>query len=132
MEILQITADMVVNGLYAGPDVSNYSGHIHISAGLGCVKFTGSLMAAGRIRAGAGSGIEAGEGIEAGWGIKAGEGIEAGFSVCAKWVSARLRIFVGLCMYRLPTVEESQLRAELRSGTLAFGEHVQPVTDGQK
>jgi hypothetical protein len=81
----------------------------------------------------AGGGIEAGDGIEAGGGIKAGSsikagwGIEAGFSLTAKWVSARLRIFVGLCMWRLPSPDECEVRAELRGGTIAHGTLVAPA-----
>jgi len=58
--------------------------------------------------------------------IKAGWGIEAGFAITAKWVSSRLRIFAGLCIWRLPKPEEMQIRAELRGGTIAFGELVEP------
>jgi len=160
-----VTADQLTDGLYTGSvDLTAFNGHIEIAAGLGWVRFSGHVAAAGRIRAlagsgieagegiKAGSGIEAGEGIKAGWGIKAGEGIkaglgieagsgieaglgieagsgiEAGFSIAAPWVSAALRIFVGLCLWREPTPDEMQLRAELRGGVLAFGEHVPPIT----
>ena len=75
----------------------------------------------------AGWGITAGEDITAGLGIEAGWGIKAGFSISAKFVVARLRIFVGLCPWRLPKPEECELRAELRGGTLAFGTHVPPA-----
>jgi len=106
-----------------------------IEAGRGIVAGAGieagrSIVAGDGIEAGrgivAGDGIEAGDGIVAGWGIEAGWGIVAGFSVTAKWVSARLRIFVGCCSWRLPSPDEMQLRAELRSGTVAFGTHVIP------
>jgi len=62
-------------------------------------------------------------------GIKAGEGINAGWGIKAKWVDVALRIFVGLCLWREPEGEERQLRAELRRGVLAFGEHVPPVVE---
>ena len=68
-------------------------------------------------------GISAGSGISAGWGISASLGISA------KWVDVALRIFVGLCVWREPEGEERQLRAELRRGVLAFGEHVPPVVE---
>ena len=134
MKTLVITQDLLnANGEYIGADeVSQFDGHIEIAADLGVVKFSAGLRATGRIRSGAGSGIKAGEGIEAGWGIKAGsgieagDGIEAGFSISAKWVSSRLRIFAGLCLWRLPRPEEAQIHAELRSGTIAFGELVEP------
>ena len=135
MQTLIITrADLDDTNTYVGAtDVSDFAGHIEIAADLGHVHFTGSLRAAGSVRALAGSGIKAGSGIEAGWGIEAGSGIEAGWgieaglSVSAKFVAVRLRIFAGLCLWRQPTREEMQIRAEVRSGTVAFGEVVAPV-----
>ena len=123
MQTLIITrADLDDTNTYVGAtDVSDFAGHIEIAADLGHVHFTGSLRAAGSVRALAGSGIKAGSGIEAGWGI------EAGLSVSAKFVAVRLRIFAGLCLWRQPTREEMQIRAEVRSGTVAFGEVVAPV-----
>ena len=147
MDILKITKTMLdADNFYIGAeDVDKgFDGHIEIAAGLGRVKFKLSIIATGRIiallgsgiEAGwgikAGSGIKAGDGIEAGWGIeagsgiKAGWGIEAGLSISAKWLSARLRIFAGLCLWRLPTDEEQQIRAEIRDGTVAFGTAVSP------
>ena len=120
---LYITAaDLDENNVYVGTaDVTDWIGSIEIAANLGWVRFSGGLRASFSIRAMPGSGIDAGEGIEAVWGIKAGLGIEA------KWISSGLRIFAGLCNWRLPTAEEMQIRAELRSGTIAFGEHVPPA-----
>ena len=143
METLRLTAADFTerNGRkeYTGSaDVSDYAGSIEIAAGLEWVWFA-SLKASGYILAEAGSGIKAGRGIEAGEGIKAGRGIEAGwgieagsgikagwgieagFSVDAKWVEARLRIFAGLCAWRLPDPDEMEIRAELRNGVVAFG-----------
>ncbi len=145
--VLKITAsDLDAENFYVGAtDVADFAGSIEISAGLGCVKFRGSLCAKFRIIAAAGSGIEAGlgieagsgieagEGIKAGWGIKAGEGIEAGsgieagLSIAAKWISARLRIFAGICSWRLPNESEAEIIAELRSGIIAFGTLKSPV-----
>ena len=145
-DILKITAaDIDADGFYIGQaDVTDYPGHIEIAAGLGWVRFKARLSAKFSITAKAGTGIkaglgikagagieagwgiEAGSGIEAGEGIEAGDGIEAGFSISAKWVSSRLRIFAGLCLWRLPRPEEAQIHAELRSGTIAFGELVEP------
>ena len=65
--------------------------------------------------------------LRAGLGIEAGEGIEAGFSIVAKFLSVRLRIFAGLVAWRLPEPSECEVRAEIRSGTLAHGTHVAPV-----
>ena len=106
-------------GIKAGLGIKAGSG---IKAGLG-------IKAGEGIRAGlgikAGVGIEAGLGIKAGWGIEAGEGIEAGFSICAKTLSCKLRIFAGLCLWRLPTKEETQVVVEkLENGQIAFGELV--------
>ena len=106
-----------------------------IKAGLGIkagegIKAGWGIEAGSGIKAGesieAGWGIEAGLGIKAGWGIDAGEGIAAGFSIVAKHISARLRIFAGICVWRLPKPSEMEIRAELRSGMIAFGKHVPP------
>lgn len=127
-------ADLNDRNEYVGAtDVSDYDGHIEIDADLGCVKFRASISAKGRIRAlsgtgiEAGAGIEAGYGIEAGWGIEAGTGIEAGLSIASKWVSVRLRIFAGMCSWKFPPPDEMEVRAEIRSGTIAFGTHVPPA-----
>ena len=106
-----------------------------IEAGLG-ISAGEDIEAGWGINAGsyikAGSGISAGEDIEAGWGInaglgiKAGLGISAGLSISATFVSTPTRIFAGLCLWRFPTAEETQIRAEIRSGTVAFGEVVPP------
>ena len=137
MEIFEVTREHLNDAMeYIGStDLSDWPGHIHISANLGIIRFT-KLSAKGRIWAKAGSGIEAGEGIKAGWGIEAGEGIEAGwgieagsgigagFSILAQVVIARLRIFAGLCLWRLPRDEEKQVRAKHIEGELCFGEFV--------
>ena len=100
-----------------------------IKAGWG-IEAGDSIEAGSGIKAGdsieAGDSIKAGGGIEAGSGIKAGLGIEAGLGIKAKWLSVRLRIFAGVCMWRLPEPGEMEIRAELRSGTVAFGKHIQP------
>ena len=136
MKTLVITQDLLnANGEYIGADeVSQFDGHIEIAADLGVVKFSAGLRATGRIRSGAGSGIKAGEGIEAGEGIKAGEGIEAGggikagLSINSKTVAAGLRIFAGLYMWRIPEPQEMEIKAELRGGTIAHGNHVTEAT----
>ena len=136
---------------------AEFDGSIEIAADLGRVVFKTSIRAkysiramshsgikagfdikAGRgIKAGldikAGRGIEAGWGIEAGFdikaglGIEAGRGIEAGLSIVGVWISARLRVFAGLCAWRLPDESEMEIRAELRGGIIAFGTHVPPT-----
>ena len=116
VETLKITAaDLDEDGFYIGQaDATNFAGHIEIAADLGWVRFKAALRAAGYIRALAGSGIEA------------GLGISAGLSISATFVSTPTRIFAGLCLWRFPTAEETQIRAEIRSGTVAFGEVVPP------
>ena len=127
-------------GIKAGFDIK---AGLDIKAGRGIE--AGLDIKAGRgIEAGgrgikAGRGIEAGLGIEAGWGIKAGfdikaglgieagRGIEAGLSIVGVWISARLRVFAGLCAWRLPDESEMEIRAELRGGIIAFGTHVPPT-----
>ena len=115
--ILKITkADLGADNFYVGAtDVSDFDGSIEIAADLGRVRFKAGVKAKFSIRALAGSGISAG------WGIS------AGFSVVAKWIEARLRIFAGLCAWREPTPEETEVRAELRNCTVAFGKHVAPT-----
>ena len=119
---LNITkADLNERNEYIGAtDVSDFAGHIEIAADLGRVKFKASIAVKGRIRALAGSGISAGDGISA------GSGISAGLSVAAKWIEARLRIFAGLCDWKLPEPEEMEIRAELRKGVVAFGTLIAP------
>ena len=72
----------------------------------------------------AGWSIKAGESIEAGWSIKAGESIEAGWSIrCKAKLTVKLRIFAGLCTWRLPKPEELVIEcAELTEGTVCFGD----------
>jgi len=70
----------------------------------------------------AGDGIEAGCDIKAGYGIEAGCGIKAGLSIICKWISSKLRIFAGLCIWRQPTEEETTITCEeVKEGTIAFG-----------
>ena len=92
-------------------------GNIEIGASLGLLKFV-SLKVSGSIVARDGSGIEAG------WGIEAGLGIEAGWGIKAEYISVKLRIFAGMCMHRIPTDSETEIRAEIRSGYVAFGKVV--------
>lgn len=99
-------------------------GSITVAAGI-WLRVRGGIEAGEGIKAGggieAGWGIKAGRGIEAGGGIEAGWGIEAGLSITAKWIACPLRIFAGLCLWRLPTPAEMEVRAEVRSGTVAYG-----------
>ena len=134
------------SGIKAGDGIEAGWG---IKAGWG-IEAGDGIKAGGGIEAGdgieAGSGIEAGEGIEAGWGIKAGSGIEAGegikagegieagggikagLSINSKTVAAGLRIFAGLYMWRIPEPQEMEIKAELRGGTIAHGNHVTEAT----
>jgi hypothetical protein len=82
----------------------------------------------------AGLSIEAGECIEAGSSIKAGLSIEAGLSIrCKAKLTVKLRIFAGLCNWRLPKPEEQVIEcAELTAGTVCHGELkiLPPTTKG--
>jgi hypothetical protein len=51
-------------------------------------------------------------------------GIEAGSWICCKAkLTVKLRIFAGLCIWRLPKPEEQVIEcAELTEGTVCFGE----------
>jgi hypothetical protein len=50
----------------------------------------------------------------------------------ARRIEARLRIFAGLCAWKLPEPEEMEIRAELRNGVIAFGTLIQPeAKEGQ-
>ena len=76
-------------------------------------------------------GIEAGWGIEAGEGIKAGGGIKAGLSIVCKTLSAGVRIFAGLAIWKIPSSEEMEIRCEeLLRGEVAFGELI--ITEASK
>ena len=95
-----------------------------IEAGQG-IKAGWGIEAGEGIKAGwgieAGDGIKAGGGIKAGLGIKAGGGIEAGLTITAKWLSVKLRIFAGICGWKIPAREEQVIDAEVRSGLVAHG-----------
>jgi len=91
----------------------DFDGAVEFEAGLGRVKIAGQIRATRYIFAGAGTGI------------KAGEGIEAGLSIVCKTLNAKLRIFAGLCIWRMPNAEEMQIRCErLESGEICYGELV--------
>lgn len=96
MNTTKITrADLNERNEYKASASLAVEGHLEIEEGLGCVRFAGSLSASGHIYAKAGSGIEAGLGIEAGWSVR-----------CKAVLSSGLRIFAGLCNWRLPTEDE--------------------------
>ena len=145
MKTLVITRELLdYDNYYIGNEnVANFQGHIEIESNLGHVRFKTQLSAAGRIlsKAGtsieAGGGIEAGLGIEAGWGIeaglgiKAGGGIKAGLSIVCKTLSAGVRIFAGLAIWKIPSSEEMEIRCEeLLRGEVAFGELI--ITEASK
>jgi len=111
MKTLKITkADLDQNNTYIGSEtVTDWSGHIEIEANLGSVRFPGRVSAKGMIQA------KAGSGIEAGWGIE------------AKTLSAKLRIFAGLCSWRLPNPHEMEIRAKVLSGEVCYGTVIEPV-----
>ncbi len=103
-------ADLDENGYYAASDSLESDESIEIDADLGTVRLRGYLKTKLSIVAAAGSGIKAGWGIEAGWGIKAG-----------KDISVKLRVFAGICMWRIPTTEEMTITAQRIEGNVAFG-----------
>ena len=113
--------DLDENNFYVGAtDVSDFSGSIVIESNLGWVKFKGSINVSMKLTALAGSGIKAG------WGIK------AGLSIAAKWLQTPLRIFAGLCIWKIPAPDEMTIKAELRKGTIAFGLHVPPEANASE
>ena len=129
METLRITkADLNEYNEYAASRDLDFDGHIEIAASLGCVKVRGFISAAGCLGIKAGSGIEAGFGIEAGLGIKAGSGIkagwgiEAGLQITAKMITAKLRIFAGICIWKIPSSTEMTISAQRVEGTVSFGD----------
>ena len=122
------------SGIEAGGGIKAGDG---IKAGWG-IEAGGGIEAGDGIKAGsgikAGEGIEAGSGIEAGDGIKAGEGIKAGSGIEAGWgieaglqivaktiISAKFRIFAGLCIWRLPNVKETAITAQCIEGEVCYG-----------
>ena len=142
---LKITkADLDENNYYKEDSV-DVDGAIEIDGDLGTVCFRGSVKTKKYVFAKAGSGIEAGlgikagEGIETGWGIKAwegieagrgieavsgikaGDGIKAGLSISCKSLSTPLRIFAGICGWKIPTEAEMTITGEIRKGTVAYG-----------
>ena len=127
MDTITVSAANVVDGTYTGPDVSAFAGHLEFAPYIGIVRFHSALKVSVSIIAGAGSGIKAGHGIKAGLGIEAGSGIEAGwgikagFSIRSRWISCALRIFAGTVNWRQPTLEETHIYGEIRSGIVAIG-----------
>jgi hypothetical protein len=138
MNTLLITADHIKNGLYVGPDLSDFDGNVEFAADLGWVKIDAAIRVSGCLVIKAGTSIEAGDLIKAGGLIKAGDwieaggwieakkGISAGLWIAAKTVSANFKIFVGVCVWRETLPEERQLRARLLNGELAHGEYCPP------
>ena len=124
---LKITkADLDENNYYKEDSV-DVDGAIEIDGDLGTVCFRGSVKTKKYVFAKAGSGIEAGlgikagEGIKAGRGIDAGDGIKAGLSISCKSLSTPLRIFAGICGWKIPTEAEMTITGEIRKGTVAYG-----------
>ena len=125
METLKITkADLNERNEYTRSRDLEFEGHIEIEASLGWVKILGLIRAGGGLSIKAGSSIEAGESIKAGSFIEAGLSIEAGWSIrCKAKLTVELRIFAGLCTWRLPKPEELVIEcAELTEGTVCFGD----------
>lgn len=71
-------------------------------------------------------GISANEQIRCFENLTAGRGITAGFSIDCKNLSSDLRIMAGLCRFRLPQPDETEVRfVTLVKGEIAFGKPVQ-------
>ncbi len=102
-----------------------------IKAGADIEAVLGIIMAGSGIEAGrgttAGSYIVSGGGIMTGLGIEAVRSIFAGLGIKAKWISCGEEIHAGLSAPRRATPKDKQIRAEIRNGTVARGEHVPPV-----
>lgn len=82
----------------------NLSCEIEFEENLGCVKFRGPLISKKFIFA------------------KAGEGIEAGLKISAKFIFTPLRIFAGICSWKIPSEPETEIKVqEILKGTVAFG-----------
>ncbi len=92
-----------------------------IEAG-GCIAAGASIDVAGGILAG--DRITANGYIEAGEGITAGSTVKAGWNIKAKWISCGKRIFAGLLASHKSKPKYKQIRAEIRKGVIARGEHV--------
>ena len=103
----------------------------YINAGLG-IRAAFGIRAGSGITAGsdidAGWGITAGSEIDAGWGIRAGDGIKAGFGIRAglqiyaqKTISSKMRIFAGVCAWKIPSPEEMTITAAHIDGVVAYG-----------
>ena len=126
METLKITkADLNERNEYARSHDLEFEGHIEIESSLGLVKILGIVRAVGGLSIKAGSSIKAGGSIQAGWSIEAGWSIR-----CKTQLTVKLRIFAGLCSWRLPKPEEMVIEcAELAQGTVCFGDlRILPAT----
>ena len=93
----------------------------------GDIKAGTAIKADAAIRAG--GSIESGAGIKAGWSISAGrdisaaEGVESGLAIeCKGILNVKLRVFAGLCLWRLPTEKETKIIcSKFQGGTVAYG-----------
>ena len=141
MDILKITKEN--RSQYENTDLV-HNGHVEIDIDLKIVSFI-SMSVTGYILAKAGSSIKAGEDIKAGWGIEAGEDIKAGSGIKAGWgikaglsitcktvIKCTLRIFAGLCIWKIPTDEEKTISCKrIESGTVEYG-IVKLISDTEK
>lgn len=97
------------NNEYVGEiDVSNFDGNLIAEENLGYIRFK-SINVSGFIL------------------FQAGSGIEAGLSISAQVITTPLRIFAGLCSWKIPTEDEMKIRAKRieGGGVIAFGEFEQ-------
>lgn len=54
--------------------------------------------------------------------------IFTGQCVDAKWLDTPLRIFAGMCSWRIPGEADQKISAKLRSGIVAQGNLVEPIS----
>jgi UDP-3-O-[3-hydroxymyristoyl] glucosamine N-acyltransferase len=84
------------------------------------IKAGSYIEAAGYIEAG--SYIEAGNSIKSGGYIKAGNSIKADLTITCKELSAKWRIFAGVCTWKVPEESETLITCQkLINGTVAYG-----------
>ena len=110
METFTVTKEHLNNNNeYIGKtDLADYNGNLKIDSDLGWVKFK-SINISGWTQALAGSGIEAG------W-----------FVSCKLTLSSGLRIFAGLCLWRLPEKSETEIRCgKVVKGEICYGELIE-------
>lgn len=115
---------IVSNSIIASGGIKSVNGSVvsynsSIIAGNNIVAY-GLIKAGGSIKAGLG--IDAGCAIRASAGIVSGLGIKAGLGITAKWISAKLKIFAGICWWKNTDIDEKTIKVkEVKNGEIACG-----------